>query len=159
MRVLAVAALLLPIAALAGCASPPAANVREIALHIGYSSDRSRQYAQPPEVQARQGEAIRFVITNDDREGAPDSFHDIAFRYGSYGLLEHEVPAGKTTKTCVPQAEPDQACPAGKDSFVASEAGRFKMWCEVGSLGKNNADGTPQTRHEQMGMWATLVVS
>jgi hypothetical protein len=159
MRPLLLATLLVAVPLLTGCTNPPPANaVREIPIHIGYSADRTAQYAEPKEVKVRQGERVRFAITNDDANGAPDSFHDIAFRYAGYGMIEHEVPAAETTKTCVPQAEPETQCATGKDFFTASEKGRFKMWCEVGPLGQTNADGTPKTRHEQMGMWATLVV-
>ena len=154
-------AMLLPLLALvlAGCNTPPADAVREVVVHIGYNTERTQQYVQPKDIQVKQGERIRLVVTNDDRAGAPDSFHDIAFRYANYGLIEHEVPAARTTRTCLPQAEPDTDCAEGKDFFVASDPGRFKMWCEVRPLGRTNPDGTPQTAHEQMGMWGTLVVT
>jgi plastocyanin len=150
----------LPLAAvLAGCSSPTSEPIREIPIHIGYSADRTQQYVEPKEIAVRQGERVRLVITNDDAAGAPDGFHDIAFRYANYGLIEHEVPAAKTTRTCIPDAEPETTCAPDKSYIVASQRGRFKMYCEVGPLSRSNADGTPQTRHEQMGMWGTLVVT
>lgn len=141
----------------AGC-SGDSDDIREIEIHIGYSADRTKQYVEPKEIRVDQGDRVRFIITNDDKSGAADAFHDVAFRYANYGLIEHEVPAGTTVTTCLPQAMPNQDCPEGKDFFVASEKGSFKIWCEVGPLGKTNSDGTPQTRHERMGMWGTLIV-
>jgi plastocyanin len=156
MKTAALAALLLLTALLAGCGGPPA--VKEIQIHIGYTDDRRAQYLEPKEIRVKQGDRVRFVITNDD-VGTPDSFHDVAFVYPAYpGLtIEHEVLPGRTTKTCLPQSDPDTACDEDKSYFVASEKGSFKLWCEVGHLGQN-ADGTPKTRHEQMGMWGTLIV-
>jgi len=140
---------------LSGCSSQP--EVREIEVHIGYTADRQHQYMEPKEIRVSEGERFRLVITNDDKVGASDSFHDVAFRYAAYGLIEHEVPPGKTVETCIPQAEPDRACPECKDVIEATEKGSFKVWCEVGPMG-TNPDGSPKTRHEQMGMWATLIV-
>lgn len=133
--------------ALSGC-SDPAPAVREIEIHIGYTSDREAQYLQPKEIRVKQGETIRLIITNDDKPGASDSFHDVAFRLPGYGaLIEHEVSPGETQRG------------AEKiDTFVVHEKGEYKMWCEVGPLGSQNPDGTPKTRHEQDGMWGTLIV-
>lgn len=167
-RLLAAWAVPLLLAGLAGCAKKDAGTgdsadgVREIALHIGWSADGATQYLTPAEVHVPQGAKVRFAITNDDdpardyNGAAPgtDNFHDVAFTYAGQHI-EHEVPAGATVRTCLQQVQP---CPAGKDHFVASVQGTFKLYCEVGGGLGANPDGTPKTRHEQLGMKGLLVV-
>jgi plastocyanin len=143
---------------LAGCANEDD-GVREIEIHIGYSADRKSQYLTPKEIHVKAGEKVRLVVTNDDKPGAADAFHDVAFRIPGYDeLFEHEVPAGQTTKTCRFDAGPTTACAKDKSYFVVETKGTYKLWCEVGPQGQN-PDGSPKTRHEQMGMWGTLVVA
>lgn len=156
MKMAALVALVLMAALLAGCGGPPA--VKEIEIHIGWNAAHTQQYLEPKQIHVKQGDRVRFVITNDDRGGG-DTFHDVAFIYPAYpGItIEHEVPPGRTTKTCLAQSDPDTVCDEDRSYFVASEKGSFKLWCEVGHLGQN-ADGTPKTVHEQKGMWGTLIV-
>lgn len=143
---------------LAGCNAAPSA-VREIEVHIGYSDFDAKppeQYLEPKEIRVKQGERIRLVVTNDDR--GKGAFHDLALELPGYSeRIEHEVPMGRTTRTCIPQSDPDTKCTEDKSYFVANEKGSFKIWCEVGPMG-TNPDGTPKTAHEQQGMWGTLIV-
>ncbi len=157
MRVL-LAALGLLALSLSGC-SDSGPVVREIEIRIGYASYPTVQYLTPKEIVVKKGENIRFVITNADKPGSPDSFHDVAFRIPGYdGLIEHEVSAGRTTKTCVPDSDPARVCDEDKSYFTPTETGRYKIWCEAGGVKGTNPDGTPMTGHEQKGMWGTVII-
>lgn len=139
-----------PALALAGCSD--ADRVRSFEIHIGWNEDGT-QYMTPSEITVRQGQKVRFVVTNDDdpkrdyngAAGGLDNFHDVALvSYDGDGdgrreTIEHEVPAGQTETTRF----------KGNDWFLASEKGTFRIICEVRSA--------PKT-HDELGMHATFTV-
>jgi hypothetical protein len=134
--------LLLPL--LAGCTG--GGEVKEFTMHIGKNADGS-QYLTPKDITVRKDDKVRFVITNDDKAGTPDSFHDVALLDydgtgdGTPDDIEHEVPAGKTVKTEM----------GDKDYFVATTKGDFRIICEV----RRNQP----TSHETAGMWGNYKVT
>lgn len=146
-------------AALAGCAGDP---IREFTVHVGWSEDVKSQYLRPSVIRVGEGDRVRFVVINDDdpqrdyngENSGRDNFHDVALLdYDGNGDgveedIEHEVPAGRTTRTCLPQAGPDTKCAEGKDFFRALEKGTFRILCEVRT----------QPTHEELGMKGTLIV-
>jgi hypothetical protein len=95
---------------------------------------------------------VRFVVTNDDDPGTDyngaksgkDNFHDVALLdYDGDGDgieedIEHEVPAGMTETTHF----------KGYDFFTASEAGTFRIICEVRTV----------PSHDALGMHASFIV-
>ncbi len=166
-RMHAVTALgLLATMGLAGCSSGSGdGSVVEFRIHIGWNPDGKTQYmTSDGEMRVQRGDHVRFIITNDDDperdyNGATngmDNFHDVALRNydydgnGDLDTLEHEVIAGTTVSTCLVDNNP---CPEGKDFFVASTKGTFRLICEVGDPG-----GGKPTRHEGLGMWAPFIV-
>jgi uncharacterized cupredoxin-like copper-binding protein len=136
--------------ATAGCAGGN--GVKQFDIHIGWNDDASGQYMTPSSIHVKEGDRVRFVVTNDDDpekdyngdKPGKDNFHDVALLdYDGNGDgvaedIEHEVPAGKTVPTSF----------NGQDYFVATTAGTFKIICEVRT--------TPT--HEQLGMRAAFVV-
>jgi plastocyanin len=136
----------LPFLALAGCTD----GVREVPIHIGWNDDGT-QYMTPSEVRVRQGDKVRFVVTNDDDperdyngpKPTSDNFHDVAVTYDGDGdgireTIEHEVPAGQTVSTHY----------KGQGYFTASETGTFRIVCEVRT----------SPTHDELGMHATFIV-
>jgi plastocyanin len=136
-----------PFLALAGCSD---GGVREFSIHIGWNEDGT-QYMTPGEIRVKQGDKVRFVVTNDDdptrdyngAKGGTDNFHDVAVTYDGDGdgireTIEHEVPAGQTVKTHYKD----------NDYFTASETGTFRIICEVRT----------SPTHDQLGMHAQFIV-
>lgn len=140
------AALVLPALLLAGC-SGDEVPVVEFEIHIGkVGDDPTKQYMTPRSITVHEGDRVRFVITNDDEAGTPDSFHDVALLGydgdgdGSPDDIEHEVNAGRTVETRF----------KGKDYFTATTKGTFDLVCEV-------RYGLPNS-HANAGMRADFVV-
>ena len=137
-------------------------GVREFTIHVGWNADGKSQYMTPSEVKVHKGDKVRFIVVNDDDPNKDyngdqpqrDNFHDVALRDydgdgdGAPEDIEHEVPAGETTRTCLPQAEPDTKCAAGKDFFKATTTGTFRIICEVNT----------SPSHDALGMHASFVV-
>ena len=144
MRALATALVaVLPALLLAGCSGGD--GVKRIEIHIGWNDDGKSQYLEPSVIRVKQGDKVQFVVTNDDDpnkdyNGAgsgKDNFHDVALLdYDGDGDgieedIEHEVPAGTTETTHL----------KGKDYFVASEKGTFRIICEVRTSPTHDALG------------------
>jgi plastocyanin len=145
---LAVALLIL--LSFSGCTKRP---LQEFEIHIGWNEDGKSQYMLPSSIRVQQGDKVRFVVYNDDdptkdyngEKAGKDNFHDVALLdYDGNGDgvpedIEHEAVAGKP---------PARTSLDGKDYFVATTAGTFKIICEVRS--------TPT--HEALGMKAAFIV-
>jgi uncharacterized cupredoxin-like copper-binding protein len=128
------------------------AGVRVVEIHIGWNDDGASQYMTPSEVRVKQGEKVRFVVTNDDDpakdynggKSGKDNFHDVALLdYDGDGDgveedIEHEVPAGATETTSL----------KGNDYFVAATKGTFRIICEVRTV----------PSHADLGMHADFIV-
>lgn len=134
MRVLALAALLTPLA-VAGCSDGD--EVREFKIHIGWNADGTTQYMEPSEIRVRQGDKVRFVVINDDDPNTDyngagsgkDNFHDVAIDYPgacNRNPIEHEAPAGQPP--AVTECTFDGV---SHDYFVADAKGTFEILCEV----------------------------
>jgi uncharacterized cupredoxin-like copper-binding protein len=149
---LAAVCLTLPALLLAGCADDKYTGtvkdgVRVVEIHIGWNDDLKSQYMRPDVITVKEGDKVRFVVTNDDDPAKDyngdkplkDNFHDVALLDYDGHDYEHEVPAGTTTTT---------RTDAGNDYFVASRAGTFRIICEVGT--------TPS--HDALGMHAQFIV-
>jgi plastocyanin len=150
MRGAFLAATLLAAMALAGCSQD--GGVRRIEIHIGWNEDGKSQYMEPSVIRVKQGDKVQFAVTNDDDpardyngdKSGKDNFHDVALLdYDGDGDgieedIEHEVPAGTTEITHL----------KGKDYFVASEKGTFRIICEVRTV----------PSHDALGMHAELIV-
>jgi hypothetical protein len=151
MRALALAmAAVLPAVLMAGCSQGD--GIRHVEIHIGWNEDGKSQYMEPSTIRVKQGEKVQFMVTNDDDpekdyNGAlsgKDNFHDVALLdYDGDGDgveedIEHEVPAGTTEITHL----------KGKDYFVASEKGTFRIICEVRTV----------PSHDALGMHAEFIV-
>lgn len=151
--------LVLVLALLAGCAEPDdgytgsvKSGVRVIHVHVGWNDERNGQYMQPAEILVRQGEKVRFVVTNDDDPGTDyngdkpgmDHFHDVSLLdYDGTGDgraedIRHQAPPGETVRTSLD----------GKDHFIATTPGTFNLICEVRTV----------PPHAVLGMRASFVV-
>lgn len=154
-RALLLVLLVLPSLALSGCSGNDgshrvdAGGVKEFTLHVGWNDDLKTQYMTPATITVQQGDKVRFVVVNDDEPGkdyngeksGKDNFHDVALDYPGAcdrNPIEHEAPAGARTVT---------EC-SGKDFFVASVKGNFRIICEVRT----------QPSHDALGMHATFTV-
>jgi plastocyanin len=114
----------LALALLALVALAPAASAREIVIHAGTASDGSL-YFEPATLAMDEGERVQLTLVNDDA----DTPHDWALlEYGGHDI-EIYVRGGQTRSI----------------NFTASEAGEFRVVCQV-------------VGHKQRGMEGTLEV-
>lgn len=105
-------------------APPAAAKARTVEVEVGTNSDGS-MYLTPKDVTVQKGDEVTLRVTNVD-----SIFHDVALLDYAGQDIEIEVPAKRTeTKT-----------------FTATEAGDFRLICEV-------------VGHKQKGMQGTLHVT
>lgn len=148
----------LPALLLAGCSDEDrltgevTGGVRVVEIHVGWSDDHQSQYMHPDTIRVREGDKVRFVVTNDDdpdvdyngAKSGRDNFHDLALLdYDGDGDgidedIEHEVPAGQTVATEL----------NGKAYFIAAEMGTFRIICEVRTV----------PSHDALGMHAEFIV-
>jgi plastocyanin len=135
---------------LSGCGG---SGVKEFDIHIGWNEDGKSQYMNPSSIRVDQNDKVRFVVYNDDDpdkdyngdRAGKDNFHDVALLdYDGNGDgtpedIEHEAVAGRA---------PARTSLDGKDYFVATLVGTFKIICEVRT----------SPTHEELGMKAAFIV-
>lgn len=108
------------------CADVPA-DVKTVEIHVGTSAD-GKMYLTPSDASAREGEKVRFKVTNDDAA----VFHDVALKDYAGETYEHEVDGGKTVCTYH----------EGEPYFTATAKGAFAMYCEVAGHKAAGMSGT-----------------